>query len=237
MRNVPQLNLAGMKALLPPMPVLANESQEQFERLFDQVAITLKVQDLVELIYIRDFVWPSWEVALYTRHRTVAFDRKLKSLVDEQFSQLRDPEERRAKRAERLAEYLGQRPPDVSHLVELEDKVKEVHTEVTEFLSHTPGELAYNRALERSINLHKDLEFLITSATKRRNQALEMLERYREGLGRRVKGALDEFLDGEFSVLGPPLMSPASPDANSETDEPVADSVPSARNGDDGWDD
>src|SRR5262249_60176574 len=84
MRNVPQLSLADMKALLPPMPVLANESQEQFERLFDQVAVTLKVQDPVELIYIRDFVWPSWEVALYTRHRTVAFDRKLQALVDEQ---------------------------------------------------------------------------------------------------------------------------------------------------------
>jgi hypothetical protein len=229
-----------MKALLPPMPVLANESQEQFEQLFDQVAATLKVEDVVELIYIRDFVWPSWEIALYTRHRTVAFDRKLKGLVDDQFSHLLDPEVRRAKRAERLAEYLGQRPPEVGHLVELEDKVTEAHNELRDVLKHTPGELAYNRALERSINLHKDLEFLITSATKRRDQALEMLERYREGLGRRVKGALDEFLDGEFSVLAPPLTSPALPDANPETDEPDSappDSAPSARNGDDGWDD
>jgi hypothetical protein len=40
-----KLSLAEMKALLPPMPVLANESQEQFEKLFDQVARTLNVQD------------------------------------------------------------------------------------------------------------------------------------------------------------------------------------------------
>ena len=83
-------------------------------------------------------------------------------------------------------------------MVELEDKVMEADVEIAEILKRTPAELAYNRALERSIGLHKDLEFLITSMTKRRDQALEMLDRYRNGLGRRVKKTMDEILEAEL---------------------------------------
>jgi hypothetical protein len=201
MTKQPKLGLAEMKALLPPMPVLANESQEQFEKLFDQVARTLNVQDPVELIYIRDFVRPSWEIALYTRHRTVAFDRKLKGWVGDKLSHVRDRDVRRARRVKLLAEYLAQRPPEVGHLVELEDKVLEADVEIADILKHTPGELAYNRALEGSINLHKDFEFLITSITKRRDQALQMLDLYRQGLGRSVKEAVEEILDAEYKVV------------------------------------
>jgi hypothetical protein len=196
-----KLSLAEMKALLPPMPVLANESQQQFEHLLDQVASTLDVQDPVELIYIRDFVWPSWEIARYTRHRVVAFDRKLKGWVDDQVSHILDKDVRRATRAKRLAQYIGQRPPAVSHLVELEDKVLEAQVEIAEILNSTAGDLAYNRALEGSIGLHKDLEFLINRITERRDQALEMLDRYRKGLGRRAKEAVEKILDAEYKVV------------------------------------
>jgi BarA-like signal transduction histidine kinase len=52
----------------------------------------------------------------------------------------------------------------------------EAADDVTALLKRTPAELAYNKALERNIDLHKDLEFLITSIRKRRNEALEMLD-------------------------------------------------------------
>jgi DNA polymerase IIIc chi subunit len=65
---------------------------------------------------------------------------------------------------------IGQCPPEVSHLVNLEDKVKvmEAHVEIANILKHTPSELAYNQALERSIQFHKDLEFLITQSRPHR---------------------------------------------------------------------
>jgi hypothetical protein len=37
MTKQPKLNLADMKALLPPVPVIATESLEQVEKIFDQV--------------------------------------------------------------------------------------------------------------------------------------------------------------------------------------------------------
>ena len=129
--------------------------------------------------------------------------------------------------AQRLAEYVGQRPGDVSRLVQLEDQVKEADAEINEILKRTPAELAYNQALERSITFHKDLEFLIASITKRRNEALEMLERYRQGLGKQVEQVIEDILDAEYKVVesqeveklsqvAPLLVPPARPEAEEE---------------------
>jgi hypothetical protein len=90
-----------------------------------------------------------------------------------------------------------------------------------------------NQALERSIQFHKDLEFLITSLAKRRDEALEMLNRYREGLGRRAREVTEEILNAEYEVvvenqaaegevknrvpqLAPPLTPSAEPTAEKE---------------------
>jgi hypothetical protein len=200
MTKQPKLGLGEMKALLPPAPVLANESQEQFEKFFDQVLTTLQIHDMVEMILVRDFVLPSWEIARYTRHRVVALDRKFKGELQQQVSHLRDNQTRRAALAQRLVVYLGLRPREVSQLIELGGQVL-ADVEIAEILKHAPSELPYNRALQGNIDFHKDLEFLITSMTKRRDQALEMLDRYRQGLGRRAKEAVADVLDAEYNVV------------------------------------
>jgi phytoene dehydrogenase-like protein len=201
MGKVVKLSMADMKALLPPVPVLATESLQQFEKIFDQLVASLKCQDMVELIYIRDFALAAWEEARYTRHRVVAFDRKFKDVVAGEVPDHRDPNVRQKAVAERLAEYLPYRPQDIGHLVELEDKVMEAADDVTALLKRTPAELAYNKALERNIGLHKDLEFLITSIRKRRNEALEMLDWYRQSLGKRAEQIMADILDAEFNLV------------------------------------
>jgi hypothetical protein len=211
MTKASKFDLAEMKALFAAPPVLATESAEQFEKVFDQVAVSLNVQDMVELILVRDFAIPSWELDRYTRHRTVAFDRKFKDTLEAQVQQLKTQRARREAYSARLAERLAERPPEVAQLLELESKVLEVDAEVDEILSRTPSELSYNLALERSIAFHKDLEFLITCITKRRNEALEMLDRYRQGLGRRAKEVMDEILDAECKVVEHQIVPPLVP--------------------------
>jgi hypothetical protein len=196
-----RLSLIEMKALLPPVPVLATESREQFEKIFDQLVVSLKCQDMVELIHIHDFALATWEEARYTRHRVVAFDRKFKDVVAGEVPDHRDPNVRQKAIAERLAEHLAYRPRDVGHLIELENKVMEAADDVSAVLKRTPAELAYNKALERSVDLHKDLEFLITSMRKRRNEALEMLDYYRQSLGKRAEQTMAEILDAEFNLV------------------------------------
>jgi hypothetical protein len=196
-----RLSVVDMKALLPPLPVLAIESLEQFEKIFDQVVASLKCQDMVEMIHIRDFAFAAWEEARYTRHRVVAFDRKFKDVVAGEVPDYRDPKVRQKAVAERLAEHLAYRPRDIGHLIELEDKVMEAADDVTALLKRTPAELAYNKALERNIDFHKDLEFLITSIRKRRNEALKMLDYYRQSLGKRAEQIMAEILDAEFNLV------------------------------------
>jgi hypothetical protein len=89
MTKASKFNLTEMKALFAAPPVLATESADQFEKVFDQVAASLNVQDMVELILVRDFATPSWELDRYTRHRTVAFDRKFKDTLEAQVQQLK----------------------------------------------------------------------------------------------------------------------------------------------------
>jgi hypothetical protein len=220
-----RLSLIDMKALLPPVPLLATESPQQFEKIFDHLVASLKCHDMVELIQIRDFALAAWEEARYTRHRVVAFDRKFKAVVAGEVPDHRDPNLRQKAVAERLAEYLAYRPRDVGQLVELEDKVMEVADDVSAILKRTPAELAYNKALERDISLHKDLEFLITSIRKRRNDALEVLDRYRQGLGKRAEQTMAEILDAEFNLVPEqlaenefPQIGPSSAPAQAEHD-------------------
>ena len=213
MTKVSNFDLTEMKALFAAPPVLSTESAEQFRKVFDQVAVSLNVQDMVELILVRDFAISSWELDRYTRHRTVAFDRKFQDMLEAQVQQLKTQRARREAYSARLAEHLAQRPPEVAHLVELESKVLEADIEIEEILNRTPSELSYNLALEKSIAFHRDLEFLITCITKRRNEALEMLERYRQGLGRRAKEIMDEILDAECKLIDHqivPLLVPSS---------------------------
>ena len=77
----------------------------------------------------------------------------------------------------------------------------EAADDVTALLKLTPAELAYNKALERNIDFHKDLEFLITSIRKRRNEALKMLDYYRQSLGKRAEQIMAEILDAEFNLV------------------------------------
>ena len=195
MTKLTKFNLAETKALLARPPVLATELDERFERIFDQVVRSLHVEDAVELILVREFTITSWEIERYTRHRTIAFDRKVKDTLQVQLQQLKEQKARRQARIERFAEDQSRRPSEVAYLLQLEHRALEgLDVEMNEILNGTPSELSYNLALEKGIALHKDLEVLITSITKRRNEALAMLERYRQGLGKGAKDALEEIL-------------------------------------------
>ena len=113
--------------------------------------------------------------------------------------------------------------------MQLENKVTEAEEEIQAIFKRTPTDLAYNRALEKSILFHKDLEFLITSITKRRDQALEMLERYRQGLGKRAKEAMEEILDAEYQVVdptAPALVPPSDPNTGNKMVEDPSPAAP-----------
>ena len=70
-----------------------------------------------------------------------------------------------------------------------------------EILTRKADESDHNCALEKSIELQLQLNTLMASATRRRNDALEQLELYRQGLGARTKEVTDRVLEGEFQEV------------------------------------
>jgi hypothetical protein len=69
--------------------------------------------------------------------------------------------------------------------------------EVDDILERTPTELEHNKALEACILLEERLDRLINSALRRRNEAIEQLEFYGEGLGRNWRQVSDKIIDAE----------------------------------------
>ena len=73
--------------------------------------------------------------------------------------------------------------------------------DIEEILKRTPSELDHCHALEKAITFHKDVEFLIASLTKRRNEALQMLDLYRAGMAKRVDQAMNDIVDADYKIV------------------------------------
>lgn len=218
-----------MKTLLGPPPILSTESAERFGQVFDQLIACLKPQDMVEGILVWEFAIPSWEINRYTRHRTVSFDRSFKQSLDFQVQRVKTQKARKEQLASDLAAHLTLTPSDIAHPTRLETEIKDLSSEIAEILKRTPSELDHCHALEKSLAFHKDVEFLITSLTKRRNEALQMLDFYRAGLGKRVEEAMGNILDAEYKLVQEqPQQSAAPPIVPAETGEAEDCSTPAS---------
>ena len=75
-KHMTKAQLDECKALFGPAPVLSSEDVAHFETIFDRVVECLDPRNMVELMYIRHFVCASWLVDRYTRHGTVAIERR-----------------------------------------------------------------------------------------------------------------------------------------------------------------
>lgn len=220
-------NVAELKELLGPMLVLSSESAERFEGVFDKLLACLNVQDIVEGLLIRDYAEADWEARRYNRLRTLSFERSFKQSLDFQVQRLKAQRARKQEQVRDLAEYAALKPADIAEAMRLEQQVFDSSTEVQEILKCTPKELDHAHALEKAVSFHKDVEFVIASISKRRNEALYMLDLYRAGLGKRVDAAISEIIDAEHEVVeepvkleeAPRLVPSMDPSGNTATDE------------------
>ena len=102
---------------------------------------------------------------------------------------------------------------ELGRMHELEDTIENTVNDVDAILERPMAELDHARALEKSIEYYLQLDQLFNTAVARRDDALEQLERYRRGSGKRLRKASDEIIDAEFNDvaqeskdLAPPLV-------------------------------
>jgi hypothetical protein len=122
---------------------------------------------------IRELADCTWEMARYTRHKTLAMERGF-------WEHLEFPGQDAL--AERLAEH-NQEPDNVLGLID-EDEAIAV-------------ELDTAHALHTSLEYHERLDKLLITATARRNNVLEQIERYRDGLGHPLRQVSDKIIEAE----------------------------------------
>lgn len=218
-RKVP--NLADFKDLFGSPPVLRTENREHYEEMFSRMTECFKPKDVLEQTLIKHLVDAMWDIKRYTRHRTVAIERWFRQSLAFQAQRTKLQDQRRKSLAYDAAERASQSPADVARLIELQNTVEAGVSDVDEILERTPTELEHNRALEKGIVFHEQLEKWITSATARFNNVLEQFELYREGLGHRLRQAAEEILDAEYEEISTqpeqfaaPALAPSNEDRN-----------------------
>ena len=212
-------------ALLPPPPVLSTEDPERFKQVFEGVVECIKPSDMLELILVRHYVDAVWTIDRLTRHSSVAIDRWYRQQLDYLVQRQKVQNARKEAQA-RHNNQNSQTPPDIAHLTALENKVFESVTDIDDILKRKATEIEHNRALEKGILFQEQLDRLVESATKRRNDALRQLELYRAGLGQFVREATDQIIDAECKEVEVPPQLTEAPSLVSSNQEDLNDVDP-----------
>lgn len=194
-------DLAEAIKLLGPSVLLSTESERNFDRVFNKLLTCLKVEDEFEVLLVRDLAEASWELHRYSRLRGRSFERRFRQSLDFQVQRVKAQRARKQELIGTVAAQATTKPADIAEVTALEIKVQNSVTEVDEILNRTPTELDHAHSLEKSIAFHKDVEMVIASISRRRNEALHMLDFYRFGLGKRVDQTMKEIIEVEPQII------------------------------------
>jgi len=188
------ITLADLEALSGPPPILRTEDPELYDKIRAYFMDCLAPEDAVQWYLVDRLVENAWLIKRYSRHQTLAVERWYRQSLEFQAQRTKLQKERKENRTSFLADKMSGTPADLAHLQYLEDTILETVSDGDEILERTPTELEHNRALGNGIVFHEQLDKLSSSATKRFNETLILLEHYNEGLGRRLRQAAQKLL-------------------------------------------
>jgi hypothetical protein len=188
------VNLADLEALLGPAPVLRTEDPELYDKFRAYFMGCLAPEDVVQWYLVDRLVENAWLIKRYSRHQTLAVERWYRQSLEFQAQRMKLQKERKENRTSFLADKMSGTPADLAHLQYLEHTILETVSDGEEIFERTPTELEHNRALGNGIVFHEQLDKLTSSATKRFNETLVLLEHYNEGLACRLRRAAQKLL-------------------------------------------
>ena len=180
--------------ILGPPPILESESLDTYNALHDRVRSSVAPVDIIEELWVRDVVNLSWGVLRLRRMKSKLFAAKahqgLKAILAPHF----DNSVSHISRLHALVGGWAARDKASMKLVE-----------------KTMGQAGFDRrvleatTLAASIDYFERIDGLMLQAEARRNAALSAIERRRDGIARRLRDAVTEIEDAEFTdVPAPP---------------------------------
>src|SRR5271169_1960373 len=186
--------LVEITAFLGSAPVLSSESEKHYGEIWEKLIECLIPADFMELLLIRQVQNETWKIMRYTRHQAVAVDRRFRQNLEYQEQRKKEQLARREALTKEIAEKTGLPVTEFSQLLHLEGVINTSISDVND-LQRIRTEFDHNRAFEAGIAFEEQLDRLIDSALARRNDALEQLELYREGLGQNWRRISDDIID------------------------------------------
>jgi hypothetical protein len=208
-KTLTKTDLDAFGTVFGPPSLLTTESVSQYREMADQLIKSLQPNDGLELLLVRQVLHVTWKILRFERHQTLGIDRRVRQSLDLQ----NDLKAERAKKQEalskKLAEKTGQPATELSKMVELCEVIESSVGDIDALAQRgheRRREIMYNEALEAAMDFQERLDRLINGATKRRNDALQLLEYYRTGLGRRLRELTDNIIDGNAVELNNPNM-------------------------------
>jgi hypothetical protein len=204
--------LSNLQGLFGPPPVLSTENQKAYEDMLAQLIECHRPQDVMEQILIRQLVDSTWEIIRYARHKILVIDRRFRARLEFQAKRTRQLAQLKEAKARELAERNMEPATALNRFFDLDDAVLKSAHDIDVVLTKPPDELDHARALEGALDYYERLDKLLNIAIGRRNDALEQLEHYREGLGARLRQASAEIIDVESTIVEAQPEQEAQPD-------------------------
>jgi hypothetical protein len=193
------INRAELKKLFGSPPVLSSESRGAYDATMARFMTCMKPNDFVEQILIKDLTDMTWELMRCERHKSMVIERR--NLRQRELKAERKKKAAQKKQALALQEeQIGTPATALEQELALEWVVDSSIHEVDELLERKPEELDHAQALEDGIDYYERLDRLYSTTWARRNDILEQINLYREGLGHQLRRVSDKIIDGEFSV-------------------------------------
>jgi hypothetical protein len=169
---------AELRQLLGAPPVLSTENAQSYHEIIGRLMECLAPRDFMEQMLIKELTDCTWEMARYTRQKTLAMERGFRE-------HLKFPGQDAL--AERLADQNRESDDEDDGLVDAADAIA--------------VELDHAHALEATLQYHERVDRLLITATARRNNVLDQIERYRDGLGHRLRQVSDKIIAAEHNAL------------------------------------
>jgi hypothetical protein len=168
------IDLSRLRQLLGAPPVLRTENAQTYDEIMCRLMGCLAPQDFMEQMFIKELTDCTWEMARYTRQKTLAMERGF-------WQQLKFPGQ------DALAKRLADQPlePDNNGDGMIDEELA------------IAVELDHARALYQSLGYHERVDKLLITATARRNNVLDQIERYRDVVGHRLRHVSDQIIEAE----------------------------------------
>jgi hypothetical protein len=195
-------DLAELKKLFGPPAVLTTENVDSYHAIMARFVECFKPGDFMMQMFMKDLTDTTWDAMRYTRHKTLAIERQYRQRLEYQANRVKEAAQRK-----QLVAAVKKDNEDCSPVLERSFQLLNVFDgtvdDVKEILARTPTDIDHARALENTIEYYERLDGFLGVAIARRNDVLEQINLYREGLGHYLRRVSDDIIDAEFSETKP----------------------------------